>query len=1617
MTAAVAEAPYILHELPGRMRVHLPDWTRAEERALDHHLRRLAGVRGVQLNAVTGNLLLRYDPAQTSAPELLGQVRALAAGQISGMAIPHEEAHLRPAVVHERHGHTRRARIAVPGIDRDPQLARHVVEHLARQPGVQRAVANPITGRVLVEFTAHEADVDDLIAQVMNMELPDLPEEDEPAHPLDPAPVVQSAARTVGATVGLGLVALTRVTGNRNIFSSAEAAGQVAGILGILRGLPFIRNGSRQLLGRNTADLLFTLPNIVALVLSDSPLGLALTGLESVRLLTEVLARQRTWRQYEARLGGMAHVQPGAEIRIESGERVPLEAEVVAGTGTATRRNGQPQPVTPGGTIPAGAKVYGGPFVVRLKEGQAFTVSERPAPLMPTLYDRYVRTLAPASLLYALATGLLTRSWSRAFTALLLVNPRTAVIGMEAANLDANARVLRGGVTIVGTRPERTIRVPDLLLFDGPRLFTDGYEVRSVVPLREGIETADLAARAAAVAAAAGSPWGGAFRASTNDNATDGAFDGQTAGAVIGGERYTLGPVARPEEIPPAIRLQQHGNLFLALANGRGEQLGIVIVRPRLAHGALDLAAQCRRLGVTAAVVAEDEALAAREIARRMELPLMPGDTIAIIRAHQQQGKFVALVADSAHAGAAFAACDLAIGVVEPRHILPARADLLVPDLPAVGAILAAGAQRDAAVRDSVGLSALANALGAAWGVRGQPGILAASRIVYGTAIAAIADGWARLRGGARREAALAHITDPQPERWGQRSVAETLSVLNTSATGLTSGEAARRREIAAPPRQRGPVLRALLEQVRSPLTLLLAGAAGVSLLLGSAANALLIGATVAGNMLVGVWQEQRVNAATESLARMNRFTARVEHDGLLVTVPADQVVPGDILVLEAGDRIPADARLITASHLEVDEAALTGESLPVTKAPAAARDAARVVLNGSDVTTGTGRAVAFAVGPGTRMGAIAAALAVENVRENPLDARLSRMLRLGLPLAGIAGAIVTGMGVLRGGMLLPQLVIGATIAISAIPEGLPALAQMSQVGVAQRLARRGALVRRLTAVEALGRVDVACTDKTGTLTEGKIALSTVADTTHEATLTDTEPLPADLARIVLTAACASPHPDAPGASAHPTDVAVLRGAERAGLSAQIRAPRQIESPFDPVRGFHSALVEGRLCVKGAPEVLAPRCTHIRTNGTSEALDDARRRDLLDHATRLSQRGLRVLLVAEGAADGTVEQPHDLTALGYIGLSDPLRPSARRAVEICHQAGIRVVMLTGDHPATARAIASQAGLLQADDEVITGAELAELHNGELDARLAHVTVIARATPVDKLRIIESMQRRQHVVAMTGDGVNDAPALRLADVGVAMGLGGTEVARQTADVVLMDDNFATLVDALVEGRSFWGNMRRALGLLIGGNLGELVPIVGASLLGLGSPLTASQVLGVNFVTDVLPGLAVALQQPAQRNLAGLAREGASALDRPLRNDILRRTGTTGGTTLAAYLAALALGGPAQASTVAFSSMIGTQLAQTLEASRTADGISIPIAASVAGSASLLVAALLVPPLRTFLQLVIPSPLSLGLIAGAVLVSTTLNRALAGPATPPPLPSATTQPADATALALA
>jgi calcium-translocating P-type ATPase len=1586
-----AEPVRIVRAAPGRLRAHLAGWDGDDQAGLERAIGRITGVIAASARPATRNVLVRFDPAAIGEARLLAALAAPterppgdpdeatrapdADHPVSPSSLRATAGHV-TGVLRDQAGRFGRARIAVRGIDRDPALARRVVDTLERRPDVRRAVASVTTGRVLVEFSGRMTSMQDVLSELSSLELPDLPGEDRPAHPLDPAPVVQSGARLAGAALGLAVLGAQRVLGLQLSPGAVRVPAVAAGALGIADGTPPVRDGLRSALGRDRAQLLLGGATIVSLTFSGSLLGLLVSGAGALRLFTEARLRRDAWRDYEQRIDDAAEAQPGAVVRLQPGTRVPLAATVLEGNSTVIGADGLPDSVRPGDMIPAGARVVWGPVVAELTGDRAWEPTPRPGSPRPDALTRYMTAVAPASAAYALVHAAVRRSPAAVMTGLLLVNPRPALIGTEAADTGASARVLRAGVTVVGTRPERQIRTPDVLLIDGPRVLTSGLEQARIIPAGPH-DRGEIAELVAAMLAAAGAPWGAVPTLSTRRRATEAEFDGTGVSAVVDGTALRLAP---PHEAhrddPEVLRAVEAGEHALVLTEqGRTAPIAHVHLRPKLAEGIDLLRERCQRHGTEIVLLEREDRRASRTVARRAGLPLVLEAGLAdLVRERQRAGERVAVLSDTPAAAEAFEACDLAIGLSSGRSsVFQARADLLAPGLPAVAAIVGAGARRDQASGLAVGLSVAANLAGALWGLQGDPGVARASQATYAGALAAFGTGGERLRGGRRARSVISRLTDPQPERWGRLARAEVLKAVSSHPAGLSAREAGARRQRRPAERRRGALASALAEQLESPLIAVLGAGAAASLAVGAVADVSIIAAVIAANVGIGAWQSRQAGQAAAALERIGAARATVLRDGDVADINAQDVVLGDVLVLGAGDRVVADARLLEADALEVDEAALTGESLPVVKGPDADRPEDRILLEGSDITVGSGRAVVVAIGSDTRLGATAAALAIEDPGQTPLGRRLDALFRQGMPVVLGGGGLVTLAGILRGAPPLAQLAVGASVAVAAVPEGLPLLAGVAEASVARRLATRSALVRRLSSVEALGRVDVACCDKTGTLTQGRLAATVVDD------LADSAPIPGELSptltRVLLTAALASPAPDAADARAHPTDAAIIDAAATAGLAEAMGAPRRAETPFDPVRSLHATAVADRVCVKGAAEAVVERCT--RAGAAGGRLGASGRRRLLERAEALAGRGLRVLMVAEGPAGGSPDDPRDLRALGFVGISDPLRPGVRDAVARCREAGVRVIMLTGDHPATARAIAAEAGLPLEPGSVLSGDEIAAADNGELAARLGDVSVIARITPLDKLRIVDRLQQSGHTVAMTGDGVNDAPALRLADVGVAMGAGGTEVARQAADLILADDRFETLTDALVEGRALWQNMHGALGLLLGGNLGEVALMAGAAVVGGSTVLGARQVLAVNLVTDVLPAVAVAVQPPRERDLTELAREGAESFDRRLLRDVLRRGTATALPSLAAVLVAGPLGAAPQ--TVGFASIILTQLAQTVQAGRSRDALSGSVLAAVAGSGGLLGVALALPPLRRFLRLPAPTPVALLLSA--------------------------------------
>ncbi|HEX3723754.1 MAG TPA: HAD-IC family P-type ATPase [Nitrolancea sp.] len=1590
MVAVAAEAPRVLHALPGRTRIQLSGWMAQNGQVVVSRLRSIPGVRRTQLNPVTGNVLVQFDPAETNQRSILNEIDALREeGPPPTQPSPAPAPVSQHAVFHERaEGHRRRARVPIRGLEFRPGLGREIERKLRAFPGVS-ARASELTGRVLIEYDAHHLDLEDLIASLANLDIPDLPDVDDPAYPMDPAPLIHGAARTAGATLGIMILLARRLVGQQQGPIVETGAATFADTLNILRGIPFIRYGFRRLVGRDAADLTFSGAGILSLTLSGNLQGLILNGVEGFRLVTEVLPRREAWRRFTAAEEDAAGIHPGASFRPEPGERVPYPAMVISGTGTAIDAAANLIELRPEVQIPPGATIHGGPVTVQLHAAPAFDPLPRAGPLRPTLLERYLRYEVPASLGISAATGIVTRSFAAAFNMLVQASARTALTGSEAADLGTAARVLRSGAIIVGTRPDRTIRTPDTLVLDGARPLVNGFDLSGTFPLTNEFGIDQIQAIASRISTVVGAPWGRVFPGAALGTEDTGSFNGRRAIVQLDGEYWTLG--SADLETPSAIiqRVRERGDLILILAQGDGEQRNVALLtlRPRLANGVEELVALCMRDKIELVVCCEGDVTTAREVARRAGISLLESTTaIDLIQQRQRQGDYVAIASDHIGSAPAFSAADLAIAIIERQPRFPARADLLAPDLRGVVDILEAGRRRDRAMRDSVLLSIVSNVAGVTLAARSAASFSKSANVIYLTAMTAIGAGWLRLRGGERTLTNTVQLREPRPERWGRLSIEQVLEATHSREDGLTSEEA--RKRLQPPPMRTSsnPLALAVLEQLRSPLVGIMAAGALLSLSFGAAADVVIIGATIVTNVAIGVWQERRAERASTALAQLTAPQCEVVRDGKIVKIPGANLVPGDVILLSAGGRVAADARIIDSDNLEVNEAALTGESLPVSKQVDGSHDQGRIVLEGSDVISGRGRAVVVATGRDTKMGTLAAAIERRPDTENPLNARLMRMLNLTLPIAGTAGIIVTLSGILRQRSLTAPLALGSSVAIAAVPEGMPLLARMGEAAVGQRLAGRRAVVRRLSAIEALGRVDVAGVDKTGTLTTGQLEVTVVDDLARQATFPG--PLSDRGLDILRTAALASPPPDDATLSAHATDDSVVRAAILAGINGEIQAKRQEDFPFGSERSYHASRINDRVYFKGAPEVLLPLCSGMRRNGSEMPIDEDSRRELLERAQELAGRGLRVLAVARGANNVSLSEPDQLVALGFIGIADPLREGVQQAVDRCHQAGVRVVMLTGDHPETARTIGREAGLRVDDHGVLIGSELSMMEDAELDRRMRTTTVVARATPIDKLRIIESLRRLGHTVAMTGDGVNDAPALRLADVGVAMGR-GTEVAREAADIVLLNEDFATLVEALVEGRGFWHNIRRAVSLLLGGNLGELGLITGVSLLGLGAPLNTRQILAVNMITDVLPALAIALQPPRQRNLSRLSREGASSLEQPLRREIVRRGLATAGPSLAAYVLAARAGMAGDAASVAFSSIVATQFAQTLQAGWSEGGLSKPVIGAIGVSTGLLVAALTVMPLRTFLGLLPLSPFGAMLVALAALASVALS----------------------------
>lgn len=717
---------------------------------------------------------------------------------------------------------------------------------------------------------------------------------------------------------------------------------------------------------------------------------------------------------------------------------------------------------------------------------------------------------------------------------------------------------------------------------------------------------------------------------------------------------------------------------------------------------------------------------------------------------------------------------------------------------------------------------------------------------------------------------------------WHAEKGQDVLKAFNSSVeTGLTSQQVEELRVIHGFNELQGKEKKSFLarffDQFKDFMILILLIAAAISFAVGERTDAIIIVLIVVVNAVVGVIQENKAEESLEALQKMSAPNAKVLRDGRVQIIAAKELLPGDVVLLEAGDLVPADGRLLESNNLKVEESALTGESTSVEKitdllpADSLLADRTNMIFSSSQISYGRAKAVIVDTGMNTEVGKIASMIMNVENEPTPLQRNIGQLGKmLGIFCLGVCGFIFA-VGIFQDREPFEMFLTAVSLAVAAIPEGLPAVVTVVLAIGVQRLVKQHAIVRKLPAVETLGSASIICSDKTGTLTQNKMTVVEVFNGTQN-TENLSDPENENLLRFALLCTDAEIQTDDDGNRRElgdPTEVALVAAGEAAKLykaTEESQTPRVSEVPFDSERKLMTTVHRlpdntHRVITKGAPDALVKLCTLYK----GKPMTDEERQMILSANEQMAQKALRVLAVATQVV--TTELPkeatpavyeHDLEFVGLLGMIDPPRPEVKDAVDVCRIAGIRPVMITGDHPLTAMAIAKELGIYNEGDLVLTGSELHDIPQEELEANIAKYSVYARVAPEDKVRIVTAWQKDGKIVAMTGDGVNDAPALKKADIGCAMGITGTDVSKQAADMILTDDNFATIVAAVREGRSIYDNIRKSIQFLLSCNTGEILVFFIAILMNWDSPLLPIHILWINLVTDSFPALALGVE---------------------------------------------------------------------------------------------------------------------------------------------------------------
>ncbi|QGG47969.1 calcium-transporting P-type ATPase, PMR1-type [Heliorestis convoluta] len=874
--------------------------------------------------------------------------------------------------------------------------------------------------------------------------------------------------------------------------------------------------------------------------------------------------------------------------------------------------------------------------------------------------------------------------------------------------------------------------------------------------------------------------------------------------------------------------------------------------------------------------------------------------------------------------------------------------------------------------------------------------------------------------------------TSLREKSWHSRKVEEVVDFFESDLVeGLKEKVVKNRRALVGPNRiaeaMKEPLWKKLIQQFQDFMILVLLGATIFSFFLGETIDALTILAIVIMNAILGFVQEYRAEKSLEALKKLTAPEAKVLRDGQVKTIAAEEIVPGDILFLESGDRVPADLRLIEVTELKVDEAALTGESIAVRKEcgfideeETSLGDRYNMAFSGTMVTQGRGKGIVVGTAMDTEMGHIAHLIESVDQEMTPLQRRLEQLGKTLVALCLFVCTLVVLIGLWQGEPIYRMLLVGVSLAVAAIPEGLPAIVTIALAIGVQKMIKNRAIIRKLPAVETLGCATVICSDKTGTLTQNEMTVREIflpgpmgtvmvegqgyepigAFRVRGEILKNKKPVTELLQAATLcnNAYLKSPQPSFLGAKkgtwqgqGDPTEVALMVLSAKAGIyreNVEKEYRRIKELPFDSTRKRMAVIVEDRRkrffsYVKGAPEQVLQRCASVQMEGKRELLTDEDKDSLMAISEKMGQKALRVLALAyrplppiEHNEDDASRAEESLIFLGFVGMMDPPRSGVQEAVKSCQRAGIKTIMITGDHPVTALAIARELHIAKGSEEVVKGHELDQMGPRELAERVERTAVFARVSPAHKLRIVRAFKERGHVVAMTGDGVNDAPAVKEADIGISMGRTGTDVTKEASSMVLADDNFVTIAGAVRQGRAIYDNIRKFIRYLLSCNTGEVLVMFLASLMAMPLPLLPVQLLWVNLVTDGLPAMALGLEKAEKDVMERSPRHPRESIfSRGLAKKILFWGTYCGIATLAVFAYGIYLGDLDLARTMAFCTLTFFQLFYVFECRSERYSIfelgwtSNPyLIGAVALSALMQIAVVYVPPLQAIFQTV-------------------------------------------------